>query len=222
MSDARVVHAYLHGFGSGASSPLAVALREACAARGLELLVPDLERPSLRALSIQAAWAHLESLDEAMGHPRWRVVGSSLGGWLAARMASRWGRVDRAVLLAAPRELRALWDRLVPEAARDAWRTKGSILLPDARGRFQRIGYGFYEDVVALGSEPSPPMPCPTLFVHGARDVLVPLESSRAQAEASGGALWILDDDHELTGSTSVVVERALAFLEVAGPHAPA
>jgi pimeloyl-ACP methyl ester carboxylesterase len=211
--DARVVHAYLHGFGSGPGSRKGAALREAFAARGIELVVPDLNQPDARGLSLRAAWAHLEALDASLAHPRWRVVGSSLGGWLATRMASSWGRVDRAVLLAAPRELRALWDRLVSEEARRTWRERGSILLPDARGRFQRIGYGFYEDVVALGSAPSAPMPCPTLFVHGRRDALVPVESSVAQAEASGGELWLLDDDHELSGSVPALVARSVAFL---------
>lgn len=214
MSAPRVVYAYLHGFGSSPDSTLGVALREAFAARGIALIAPDLHQPSLRELSLRAAWAHLEALDAALERPRWRIVGSSLGGWLGARMASEWGRVDRAVLLAAPRELRALWDRLVPEPAREAWAARGSILLPDGRGRFRRVGHGFYEDVVAMGSEPSRPMPCPTLFVHGARDPLVPLEDSRLQAEASGSELWLLDDDHELGASTASVVARTVAFLE--------
>lgn len=208
-----IAYAYLHGLGSGPGSRKGTALRDAYAGRGVEVHLPDLHRPSVRALSIRAAWAELEALDQSLGRPRWRLVGSSLGGWLAARWARETGRVERAVLLATPRDLRGLWDRVLSADARAAWKERGSMLFPDVRGRMQRVGYSFYEDVVALGSEPAGPVPCPALFVHGARDTLLPESEAREYAALSGSELVLFDDEHELAGSVEPVVRRAVEFL---------
>jgi len=208
-----IAYAYFHGLGSGPASRKGQALREAYASRGIEVHLPELHQPSVRALSIRAAWAHLEYLDASLGHPRWRIVGSSLGGWLAARWAHETGRVDRAVLLATPRDLRGLWDRVLSADARAAWKQRGSMLFPDVRGRMQRVGYSFYEDVVALGSEPAGPVPCPALFVQGTRDALLPVEETREYAALSGSELVLFDDEHELAASVDAVARPAAAFL---------
>jgi pimeloyl-ACP methyl ester carboxylesterase len=210
----RIAYAYLHGLGSGPSSRKGAALRAAYASRGIEVLVPELHLPSARQLSIRAIWDHLMALDASLGAPRWRLVGSSLGGWLAGRMARETGRVDRAVLLSAPLRLRGLWDRVLSDEARAQWSARGSMLFPDVHGRMQRVGHSFYEDVVALGSEPNGPLPCPALFFHGTRDPLLTMEESREQAALSGGELVVLDDDHELTQSIELVTARAVSFLE--------
>ncbi len=207
-------YAYLHGLGSGPASRKGNALRAAYAERGIEVHVPELHLPSARQLSIRAIWDHLALLDRTLGEPTWRLVGSSLGGWLAGRFARETGRVDRAVLLSSPLHLRGLWDRVLSEDARAQWKARGSMLFPDVHGKLQRVGHSFYEDVVALGSEPNGPLPCAALFMHGARDVLLPVEESREQAALSGGELVVLDDDHELTSSVREVTERVVRFFD--------
>lgn len=87
------------------------------------------------------------------------------------------------------------------------------MLFPDVHGRMQRVGYSFYEDVVALGSEPAGPLPCPALFVQGTRDALLPVDEARAYAELGRSELVLLDDEHELGGSVETVVRRAVDFL---------
>lgn len=216
----EIAYAYLHGLGSGPASRKGNALRAAYATRGIEVHVPELHLPSARHLSIRAIWEHLVALDRSLGEPRWRIVGSSLGGWLAGRFARETGRVDRAVLLSAPLHLRGLWDRVLSDEARAQWKARGSMLFPDVHGKLQRVGYSFYEDVVAMGSEANGPLSCPTLFVHGLRDALLPLEESRAQATLSGGELVELDDDHELTSSVDEVTRRVVAFFDAARPSA--
>jgi pimeloyl-ACP methyl ester carboxylesterase len=209
-----IAYAYLHGLGSSSGSRKGRALREAYAARGIEVHVPELRVPSARHLSIHAMKEHLDALDASLGRPRWRLVGSSLGGWLAGWFARETGRVDRLVLLSAPLHLRGLWDRVLSEEARAQWKVRGSILFPDVNGKLQRVGYSFYEDVVALGGEPNGPLPCPALIVHGARDPLLSVDESRAQAALSGAELVVLDDDHELTSSIAEVTSRALGFFD--------
>ncbi|MBN8609991.1 MAG: hypothetical protein J0L92_05375 [Deltaproteobacteria bacterium] len=209
-----IAYAYLHGLGSGSASRKGAALREAYARRGIDVHVPELHLPSIRHLSIHAIRAHLDALDASLDRPRWRLVGSSLGGWLAGRFARETGRVDRVVLLSAPLHLRGLWDRVLSDEARAQWKARGSMLFPDVHGRLQRVGYSFYEDVVALGSEPNGPLTCPALVVHGARDPLLPLEESRAQAALSGAELVVLDDVHELTSSVAEVTSLAMRFFD--------
>lgn len=176
--------------------------------------MPELHLPSARNLSICAIWEHLLELDRSLGAPRWRLVGSSLGGWLAGRFARHTGRVDRAVLLSSPLHLRGLWDRVLSDEARAQWKARGSMLFPDVHGKLQRVGYSFYEDVVAMGGEANGPLPCPALVVHGARDVLLSVEESREQASLSGAELVVLDDDHELTSSVPEVTARVIRFFD--------
>ena len=209
-----IAYAYLHGLGSGSASRKGAALREAYARRGIDVHVPELHLPSIRHLSIHAIRAHLDALDASLDRPHWRLVGSSLGGWLAGRFARETGRVDRVVLLSAPLHLRGLWDRVLSEEARAQWKARGSMLFPDVHGKLQRVGHSFYEDVVALGSEPNGPLPCPALVVHGARDPLLPVEESRAQAALSSAELVVLDDDHELTSSVAEVTSLAMRFFD--------
>ncbi|WP_052052398.1 YqiA/YcfP family alpha/beta fold hydrolase [Halomonas salina] len=73
---------YLHGFNSGAASPKAALMREACEMLGLPCAAPDLPHRPDRAL--EAAEARLAELDD-----RPLVVGSSLGGFLATVLAER-------------------------------------------------------------------------------------------------------------------------------------
>lgn len=210
----RLAYAYLHGLGSGPASRKGAALAAAYAPRGIVVHVPDLNVPSARELSIHAMEARWHALDDSLGRPQWRLAGSSLGGWLVARFAASSGRVERAALLSAPMHLRGLWDRVLSETTRAQWLARGSMLFPDVHGRMRRVGRSFYDDVVALGEAPSPPLPCPSLFVHGTRDTLLPLAETALQCERSGGELLVLDDDHELTGSIPLVTARVVSLFD--------
>lgn len=73
---------YLHGFNSGADSPKAVWMREACRRLGLPCESPQLPHRPLQAMALA------ERLLEALGSSP-LVVGSSLGGFLATCLAER-------------------------------------------------------------------------------------------------------------------------------------
>lgn len=207
-------YVYLHGFASSPQAKKAQALAEALAARGHELVVPDLNLPSFDRLSVGEMRVALRRLDDELGAPRYRIVGSSLGGWLLVDAASWLGsRLERAVLLATPRELAALWSRWMSPTTRETWQSRGAIPLPDARGKMTRVHYGFYEEVERIGAAPLPTLTVPTLFVHGARDGLVPVEEARAYAAATGAPIEVFDDEHELHASIEPLVARVVPFL---------
>ena len=117
---------YLHGFASGPSSRKARHLGEGFAARGVHLEVPDLtpgpdgfERSSPVTM-LEVARAALA--DRPGPHA---LVGSSLGGWLSALLASQDPRVTRLVLLAPAFRLFERWSGRLAPAQLDDWRTNG-------------------------------------------------------------------------------------------------
>ena len=92
--------AYLHGLSSSPLATKATALRAAFEAEGLGLHCPDLNQPSFDKLTFDAALAALDELAASHPQERWRIVGSSMGGYLAARWAQlNPRRVERLLLL---------------------------------------------------------------------------------------------------------------------------
>ncbi|WP_372612496.1 YqiA/YcfP family alpha/beta fold hydrolase [Halomonas sp.] len=94
---------YLHGFNSGAGSPKAVLMREACRRLDLPCETPQLPHRPLQAMALG------EQLLEGLGASP-LVVGSSMGGFLATGLAER--RELPAVLInpvVAPARLVADW-----------------------------------------------------------------------------------------------------------------
>jgi len=210
--------AYLHGFASGPLSKKGQRLRAAFAERGLELLLPDLNAPSFRQLSPTAMLARLDALDAEHGDAEgWGLVGSSLGGWLAARWAElRPDRVRRLLLLCPAFDLARRWPDLLPPGSMERWARDGVLVLPDGSGTPQPVHYGFYEE--SLEQPPFPSVRCETRIVHGTRDERVPVEGSRAYARGRPHVeLTEVDDVHDLLGSQDLVVELALDWLGAGG-----
>ncbi len=195
--------AYLHGFASSPKSKKGLALHERFAARGLTLELPDLNQPSFEGLSHDACLGALDAMDRATrgrDATPWCLVGSSFGGWLAARWAELHpDRVDRLVLLCPGFDLAERWPEILGASKMAEWGAEGELYMEDATGVYAPVHYGFY--VEALRQPGRPEVPCPTLLVHGTRDEVVPIESSRAYAEALQLPLLELDDDHSLGAS---------------------
>lgn len=81
MSPAPTKVAYLHGFASSAKSIKGEALRKKL---GDVVALPDLNRPSFEDITVTAALEAMDQLHEECGRPRWKLVGSSMGGHIAA------------------------------------------------------------------------------------------------------------------------------------------
>jgi pimeloyl-ACP methyl ester carboxylesterase len=206
--------AYLHGFASGPLSKKGQALKHAFEMRGASFHLPDLNAPSFRELSVRAMLRAVDALDAAHGTDEgWGFVGSSLGGWVAARWAELHpGRVKRLVLLCPAFDIETRWPTLMPPGSMERWQRDGTIFVRDGAGKLEPMHYRFYQEAC---EEPAwPAVPCPTLIVHGTRDDRVPIESSRRYvSEHPAVELFEVDDGHDLLASQDLVVERALAFL---------
>lgn len=208
---------YLHGFASSPLAKKATALARALEARGHGLARPDLNQPSFARLSIGAALAEVDRMAAAAPTERWDLVGSSLGGLVAARWAELHpDRIERLVLLCPAFDPAALWPTIVGPAAFARWRTDGSIPLPDAAGNVVPVHWAFYEEMCGVAAYPA--VGCPTLIVHGTRDETVPIASSRRYAATHQNVTLLeVDDDHSLLASTPRIVDEALGFFGIAG-----
>lgn len=215
-------HAYLHGFASSSQSTKGQALRRFYGERGLEFHTPDLNAPSFAELSYSAMLEAFDGFDRALdqrdgvapGSARWRLIGSSMGGFLAARWAQLHPeRVDRLLLLCPAFDFASRWPSLIGAASFERWREQGRFPLPDASGQLVEVHFGLVED--ALTHPARPEVPCPTTIIHGSADVVVPIESSREYAQAYPDRVRLLevDDDHPLTHSLPIIEATAEAEL---------
>lgn len=204
--------AYLHGFASGPLSKKGLHLRAAFEREGLSFSLPDLNAPSFQKLSLAGMIDRVDALDAQEGDAEgWAFVGSSLGGWLAARWASlRPRRVARLLLLCPAFDIARRWPTILPAGAMERW-AAGSLLLPDGSGTPQPLHYRFYEE--SCEQPGFPDVPCPTRIVHGTRDDRVPIESSRLYAASRENVTLVeVDDGHELLASLDLVEREALAL----------
>lgn len=205
-----VRHAYLHGFASGPLSRKGRELARRLAPAGVDLALPDLNRPSFARLTIEGS---LAAIDELTGGRRaattWRFIGSSFGGYLAALWAARHPeRVDRLLLLCPGFDLARRWPALLGPDALTQWKRLGSFPFQDGAGRPVPVHWELYE---SMERHPAfPEVPCPTKILHGRRDETVPVETSRRYAaERPHVELIELDDDHALTDSIDRIEREA-------------
>jgi len=211
--------AYLHGFASSPLSRKGVALAEAFRAAGHAFELPDLNQPSFEGLSHDACLGAIDAMHRARAkeaEARWCFVGSSFGGWLAARWAElNPDKVDRLVLLCPGFDLAKRWPVILGNEQMAKWGAEGELYMEDATGVMAPVHYGYY--VEALRQPGRPKVPCPTLIIHGTRDEVVPIEFSRAYAEEHGLELLEVDDDHSLGASIDRIVTATSDFF---GPDA--
>jgi len=210
-------YAYLHGFASGPLSRKGQELARRLAPRGVELALPDLNRPSFSELTVEGALAAVDALDETVraGSPAsvWRFVGSSFGGYVAALWAARHPeRVDRLLLLCPGFDLARRWPELLGAGALETWRREGSFPFEDGSGKVVPVHWDFFE---SMERQPAfPGVPCPTRIVHGLRDEVVPIEASREYAASRSHVTLVeVDDDHALTASIDRVEREVVEFL---------
>lgn len=197
---------YLHGFGSSPAAKKGVAFSEYFAPRGIAFERVDLRVPSGDRLRLSAM---IEAARARVGD-RAIVVGSSLGGLTASRLAEREPRVAALVLLAPAFQLARRWRAALPGF--DAWQRTGFRTVTSSSGDVHELDYGFVEDVEAVDVG-FPDVRVPTLIFHGRGDESVPIEHSREfVARHPHVRLIELDDTHELVASLPIILPEAERF----------
>ena len=204
---------YLHGFASGPGSKKGVAVAAHLGARGLAVDRLDLRVPSLERLDFEAMLAATRA---AIGGPRDRalLIGSSLGGLCAARLAEADPRVFALVLLAPAFRFGARWRQRLGDDGYRRWMDDGWLeVLDHTTGATTRVHADFARGVEAVDGGDLPDLRVPTLILHGVHDDVVPIATSRELAAARPWVRLVeLEDDHDLISSLPVILDAIEGF----------
>ncbi|HYO84333.1 MAG TPA: YqiA/YcfP family alpha/beta fold hydrolase [Bryobacteraceae bacterium] len=202
---------YLHGFASGPQSSKALYMQKRFAEAGLELTIPDLNVPTFETMTISA---QLDLVAE-LAQSECCLLGSSMGGYLAALYASRSDNVRSLVLLAPAFEFFERWPLLIGSEAFATWRRTGyREVLHYGEQELRRIGWQLVEDAQSYPGAPD--FRQPALIFHGLRDDTVPVQSSRFFADGRLNIqLEVLDSDHQMTDVVETIWQGTRAFLRI-------
>ncbi|KAF0971737.1 hypothetical protein FDP41_009960 [Naegleria fowleri] len=246
-------YAFLHGFASAPSTRKGQHLKQFFAHQSpiaIELLIPDLNIPSFEELQVSLILKFLENrlvsnvqekIDEnhiSNVKVKWRIIASSLGGFIATRFTELYPeRVDALLLLAPAYDLAERWKN---RFALQEWKSNGILSFYNYKEKcMKNVKYIFYQDLNE--NHPGFPIPhklliqlckntnqkdlktnSPTLaIVHGKHDASVPLETTEEfikrcneAVPGSGDAieLHVVEDGHELTEpSTLSLLEKIIS-----------
>lgn len=206
---------YLHGFASSARSTKARAFVDWGRSHGLVIEPLDLRVPSLERLRFSAIKAAVRDAIDAAGGPRARValIGSSLGGLTACRVAEEDPRVAAVFAMAPAFQLAERWRERLGDAQWQTWQREGALAIDDyATGGTARVDFGFVEELARLDAG-FPDVRVPVCIVHGTKDEVVPIDRSRRFADDRRHVRLVeVDDGHELVASLPRIFAEAERF----------
>jgi uncharacterized protein len=208
MSQARLL--YLHGFASGPGSQKAQYFRRRFAACGMELEIPDLAAGDFENLTLSG---QLRVVEQTAAGEQVTLLGSSMGGYLAALYAARHGEAQRLVLMAPAFGFARRWTATLGAEALDRWRRTGFLeMYHYGEQRDAKVSYRLIEDGERYESYPD--FRQPALIFHGRNDDTVPVDYSREFAAAHPNAhLEVFESGHELLDVLDPMWEQTLRFV---------
>lgn len=203
---------YLHGFASSPASRKAQVFQARFEEAGVAVSVPRLDGGNFFGLTISGQYEILtrEARGEAV-----TLVGSSMGGYLAALYAARHPEVEKLVLLAPAFGFHERWPKVMGEDRFQAWKESGEMELYHYGDKAPRkLGWQLAEDAALW--EAKPEFTQPALIFHGENDMTVPVASSEAYAATHPNVtLQTFDAGHELTEVLDEMWVQTAAFLRV-------
>jgi pimeloyl-ACP methyl ester carboxylesterase len=202
---------YLHGFASSPQSGKAQFFARKLADSGVRCDVPALDGGDFRSLTIGGQLAVIEEI--AAGEPV-RLIGSSLGGYLAALYASRHPETERVVLLAPAFCFGSRYPPELGEETMREWKRNGfRKIYHYGFGEERELSYRLVEDGAKY--EDYPEFSQPALILHGRNDDVVPVSLSETFAASHANArLIVLDSDHQLSDVTETLWAETSAFFQ--------
>lgn len=209
---------YLHGFASTPKSKKAQFFKRKFDELGIATEIPALDEGAFEKLTISGQLRVIEC--EARGEPV-ILMGSSMGGYLAALYASRHPEVERLILLAPAFGFAQRWSEELGERGHADWRDSGKLSVFHYGSMEEReLGYQLMED--ALSHEAFPDAQQPAIIFHGINDEVVPVRFAEEFAQLHPGTaeLHKLDSDHELIDALDYMWEHASRFVTPASSRA--
>lgn len=191
---------YLHGFGSGPRTEKGLELGRRIADACATYAIPDLEGGDFTGLSMEAMRAR--TLAACPRDGRVVLVGSSMGGYLAAWLAAGGDIPNLAgiVLIAPAFGFTARWAEILGANGVEAWRRDGSRLFFHYGAQAEvPLGVQFLHSCERLPELPGDPV-VPCAIIHGRGDQTVDHRASMRFAAAHPAVeLHLVQGDHRLT-----------------------
>jgi len=186
---------YLHGFASGPLSSKAQFFRRRFAEYGVAIQIPDLNEGDFEGLTISR---QLRAIERVADGEDVRLMGSSMGGYLAALYAARHPEVTKLVLMAPAFGFARRWPLKLGEERVAEWKRTGWLpVYHYGEKRERRVGYQLLED--GKQYEDYPRISQPALVFHGRQDDVVPAEySEEFAARHPQVKLRLMESGHEL------------------------
>ncbi|MBI5528365.1 MAG: alpha/beta fold hydrolase [Deltaproteobacteria bacterium] len=213
---------YLHGFASSPDSNKAAFLSHRFRTSGQRVVIPDLNCGDFPTITVSKMLSLAQTEAGGIGGP-FVCVGSSMGGYIAALLAS--GAVVSRPLSAVPRPsgliLMApalhpveIWQRDMKPEEFARWKETGLMDVEHhGYGKKLPLHFGFIEDAGKY-----PPCPdignTPCLIIHGTNDTVVPVTLSEEFVCLHRQIdLRPVLDDHEIKNSLPLIGRLSEEFL---------
>jgi len=203
MSAAGMNIVYLHGFGSSPASAKARALQQLLGSDCHHFQVPVLDGGEFFHLTMPAiAERALSAITQAAVHGPVLLIGSSLGGYVAAWLAAQGAlpQVCAQVLIAPAFGFPSRWRERLGEDGVAEWRRNGQRLFWHYGAEAELpLGVQFLESCTELTDVPAATT-LGTSIVHGREDESVDWRGSYQYAEnAAAVDLHLVNGDHSLS-----------------------
>lgn len=178
--------------------------------------MPALDGGDFRGMTLTS---QLQIIEKTAARRPCVLIGSSLGGYLAALYAARHPEVERIILMAPAFGFARRWGSSLGLDALDHWqRTGARSMLHHDLGREAEIGWTLMEDAALY--EEMPAVTQPVLILHGIHDDVVPVSISREfAANRPNVTLVEYHSDHQLLDVVDDLIVRTRDFLGLAAPE---
>ena len=204
---------YLHGFASSPRSQKARKFKERFRKARLPLTIPDLQQGDFENLTLTRQISLVKNIIENKPESNFALIGSSMGGYVAALTAEACMGV-RALYLMAPgfnflkRWMKSLgWDRNSFGSTPDFIR-----VFHYSYNKEVNLNTGLFLDAVNWESTPLT-RNIPTCVVHGIHDESINIQESRNFVSTRPWCeLKEVDSDHGLLSEIDWIVEDCLEF----------
>jgi len=214
----KTLFIYLHGFASSPQSQKATAFKKEFDRLGIPLTVPDLEDGDFKHLTLTRQMETVNVLIRKNPGNRIALIGSSMGGYLAALTGQVRQEVVALYLMCPGFNFLERWGRKVVENYRVKDETPPLITVYNYRyNKHMELDTGIFKDAVQW-DRISLDRTLPTRVVHGIHDDTVPIEESRNFARKRP---WVrleeLDSDHGLISHMDWIKNDCVSFFREEG-----
>jgi pimeloyl-ACP methyl ester carboxylesterase len=204
---------YLHGFASSPNSNKAKAFKKKFEKNGLDLIIPELENGDFKRMTLSSQMEVVEYYLDSPGNESCALIGSSMGGYLAALAGQCRSDIKALYLMAPAFEFLRRWSVRIEEPSSSGKTIPSSILV---------YHYGCDKDIqfetkifedAKKWEQIRFARNLPTRIAHGVNDESVPIEVSQRFVETCP---WVelekLDTDHGLGSHVDWLTEDCLSF----------